>query len=98
MSDKLKKADFIRNSKDQRFNQSVLRMLKRSWNDVVNDPKLISVDHFSSKQLNTLASMNLNTFTKKAVCLNHQSSVGEDVIYVFSFLLHDMRKELESML
>ena len=98
---KLKKNDFIRLSNDQRLTQSVLRMISSRWNSILENPSILTTFNFTDDQLRSLASMNLDIFTKKAVMLNI-SKVDEidgmEIRFVFNHILSDLRDELEQML
>ena len=99
MEKKLKKSDFIKNSQDPNLNHNVIKMMNKSWNDIVNNPDIISAENFTTKQLHTLASLNIEQFAQTGLYISGEHKrYDEPVRHVASFVIGDVRNELKSMI
>jgi hypothetical protein len=91
----LKKADFIRFAYEPDLAQSVIRMLKYNWVEIIKKPSLISEKNFTTSELESLACMNIRVYTEKALELE---PYDDGVRYVFGKILDNLSKEVKSLI
>jgi|AntRauTorcE11897_2_1112592.scaffolds.fasta_scaffold14770_2 hypothetical protein len=96
---KLKKADFIRFSDNPSLNFSIIKMLKQNWSDILKNPDVMNTDSFTKKELESLACMNMEIFTKTAVATDNRIHYKEDPLtIVLASMLGKVKSELKSLM
>lgn len=99
METKLKKSNFVKFSDNPSLNHNVIKMLHYSWNEILTNPDVVSADSFTTTQLHTLASLNLEYFAQTGLDVSEAPMKGtEPVRYIAKYVIGDVRNELKSMI
>lgn len=96
MSKKLKKSDFIKFSDNSKLNHSIIKMLKFSWTEIIEDPELIDEKNLSEGEIESLACMHINLVAEKALLAEEKSK--RPLRFVVGKILEEVKIELKSLI